>query len=428
MANLSNVIEELHAGAIDVNDVDGAGVIIPGLMAKVRAALEAEALRALGEGEEVFCETTNESCCEHCELFANAGSEEVCCEVADSPTSPSVLLLRDYCLRPWGSSCTRCEMLCPGDAITLAAQGLPSIDQDRCLGCGVCSGACDAFVLQGFALPDLRRRLQMCASRFGEVILTSTSCVSADEDYADNVVVLPSLGMLSAEFLACLLTESISVVIAGEMSDLFDERQGGVVAEVLLSEAVAAAEAWTGRSIDYRESIPNAQETVGLKTEVGDNRREFLDALMTLLMADDARGSEIHEDTSVEASIHHRVIVQRHAISGVEVPRVNTYMPGGRFKQTLWPKRRLLLEACYNQPAIEECVTLQISTTDPAGCNDCLACVTACPSKARFAHRDDGLLEFDGRWCMGCSLCVSACPTQAITMEVLLPADAVATE
>jgi Fe-S-cluster-containing dehydrogenase component/formate-dependent nitrite reductase membrane component NrfD len=51
-------------------------------------------------------------------------------------------------------------------------------------------------------------------------------------------------------------------------------------------------------------------------------------------------------------------------------------------------------------------------------CNHCdnAPCVTICPTVALY-HRDDGIVDFDGRRCIGCKSCMQACPYDALYID-----------
>ena len=98
----------------------------------------------------------------------------------------------------------------------------------------------------------------------------------------------------------------------------------------------------------------------------------------------------------------------------VDGVQFNDFVPQGRTKHVMWPKRQLLLEAIDRNPEIAARVPAVLSETDCSRCTNELACAEACPTGARFPSPEDGLLSYDPRYCIGCGLCVDACPQQAV--------------
>lgn len=415
MPNQPQGIREQQISAIDVNDVDGAGVVMPGFVDQIRQDYGCAGV--CGEGDAV-----------------SSGADGVSNSSADYReigfvSLARVLVLRDYCLRPWGSPCSRCEQLCPYQAITFGEDTLPYVDTERCLSCGVCVGVCDAFTLAAVNMSELYSRIRTIALQYGEVVLTSAPCVSDKESLAEHVVVLPSLALLSAEFLVNLLAQSTRLTIAGRMEDLFCAACGGQIAERVAASAIRLAEEWSGDKLGYVEQVPERGQADTCGHFEAKSRREYFDELIASLApgvqepCDRVLLSETYTLQQRETSERFMRLSQRQLLSGLEVPRVNAFMAKGRLKQQLLPRRRYLLEACLSRPEIEDRVMLRVSITQKALCNDCLSCVAACPSKARFADPSDGLLEFDARYCIGCGLCEYACAHEAIQMEIVVPAE-----
>lgn len=415
MPNQPQGIREQQISAIDVNDVDGAGVVMPGFVDQIRQDYGCAGV--CGEGDAASSGADG---------VANASTEQ---REAGYVSLARVLVLRDYCLRPWGSSCSRCEQLCPYQAITFGEDTLPYVDTERCLSCSVCVGVCDAFTLADVNMSELHSRIRTIALQYGEVVLTCAPCVSEKESLAEQVVVLPSLALLSAEFLVNLLAQSTRLTIAGRMEDLFCAACGGQIAERIATSAIRLAEEWSGDKLGYVEQVPERGQADTCGHYEAKSRREYFDELIASLApgVQEQRDGVLPNETYMlqqrKTSERFMRLSQRQLLSGLEVPRVNVFMAKGRLKQQLWPKRRYLLEACLSRPEIEDRVMLRVSITQKALCNDCLSCVAACPSKARFADPSDGLLEFDARYCIGCGLCEYVCTHEAIQMEIVVPAE-----
>jgi heterodisulfide reductase subunit A-like polyferredoxin len=58
-----------------------------------------------------------------------------------------------------------------------------------------------------------------------------------------------------------------------------------------------------------------------------------------------------------------------------------------------------------------------VGETDPALCNGCKACITACQFQAIEYVDDQDNCRIDPSRCYGCGVCRSRCPVGAITMK-----------
>lgn len=91
-----------------------------------------------------------------CDFCASAGGEPNCIVVCPTgalekpPGGERIVLgtaeiVHDWCL-PWatGERCKRCYRVCPSQyrAIKRDKQGRPSVDPEKCVGCGACEKAC----------------------------------------------------------------------------------------------------------------------------------------------------------------------------------------------------------------------------------------------------------------------------------------------
>ena len=94
-------------------------------------------------------------------------------ETSDSYERPqSIVVLRDFCTRAYGTDCERCALACPHGAISYTDAGIPVINKDACTYCGICLGICDAFSSTRVTMNDLHARIRRIALRGEEVVLT----------------------------------------------------------------------------------------------------------------------------------------------------------------------------------------------------------------------------------------------------------------
>lgn len=338
---------------------------------------------------------------------------------AEAEGRPSrIVVLRDYCTRVRGAACDRCALACPHGAITFAEDGLPVIDADACTHCGICLGICDAFSSSRVTMLDVHARVRRIALRGEDVVLTCKENVFPGFEPAANVVVLPCLACLSPEFWALVLTENIPVRIAADLAYCADCERAGDMGEMLYAHAVETAEEWSGAKVGYLDAIPEKENIVrDLANPEGVDRRSAFTNLVADV-GDIASGKRRLRNSDVLQQFYERKerARARARLNLVEGVQFNDFVPQGRTRHIMWPKRQLLLEAIDRNPDIAARVPVVLSETDYSRCTNSLACVEACPTGARFPNPEDGLLSFDPRYCIGCGLCVDACPQQAVEL------------
>lgn len=85
--------------------------------------------------------------CTFCGLCRDACEEEVFDRAAQIPF-PNMAKIGEECLAARGIVCRSCGDACPEEAIRFAMRrggpSLPSLDAERCTGCGACLGTCPA--------------------------------------------------------------------------------------------------------------------------------------------------------------------------------------------------------------------------------------------------------------------------------------------
>lgn len=329
-----------------------------------------------------------------------------------------IVVLRDYCTRVRGTSCDRCALACPHDAVSFSEDGRPVIQADACTRCGICLGICDAFSSSRVTMIDVHARIRRIALRGEDVVLTCKENIFPGLEPAANVVVLPCLACLSPEFWTLVLTENIPVRIAADLAYCADCERAGDMGEMLYAHAVETAEAWSDCKVGFLDVIPEKENIVkDLANPDGVDRRSAFTNLVSDV-GDIASGKRRLRNSDVLQQFYERKerARARARLNLADGVQFNDFVPDGRTRKTMWPKRQLLLEAIDRNPRIAERVPVTVSETDCSRCTNSLACVEACPTGARFPDSESGLLAYDARYCIGCGLCASACPEEAIEL------------
>ncbi|MEA5020817.1 MAG: 4Fe-4S binding protein [Gordonibacter sp.] len=340
-------------------------------------------------------------------------------ETSDSYEHPqSIVVLRDFCTRAYGTDCERCALACPHGAISYTDTGIPVIDKDACTYCGICLGICDAFSSTRVTMNDLHARIRRIALRGEDVVLTCKENLFPGLDPAANVVVLPCLAALAPEFWTLILAENIPVKIAADLAYCTDCPRAGDMGELLYSHAIETAEQWSGRSVGWVEEIPEKEQLIkDLANPTGVDRRSAFTNIVGDV-GDIASGKRRLRNSEVLQEFYERRERSR-ALTRLNLGNAtefNSFAPEGHTKKTMWPKQQMLLETIERDPDIADKVPVVVSETDCSLCTNNLSCTTVCPTSARYPSPTDGTLAFDVRYCVGCGLCVSACSQGAIEL------------
>ena len=266
---------------------------------------------------------------------------------ADTEGRPNqIVVLRDYCTRVRGADCSRCALACPHDAIGFAEDGRPTIDTDACTRCGICLGICDAFSSSRVTMIDVHARIRRIALRGEDVVLTCKENVFPGLEPAANVVVLPCLACLSPEFWTLVLTENIPVRIAADLAYCADCERAGEMGEMLYAHAVETAEEWSGAKVGYLDEIPEKENLVrDLANPEGVDRRSAFTNLVSDV-GDIASGKRRLRNSDVLQQFYERKerARARARLNLVDGVQFNDFVPQGRTKHVMWPKRQLLHE------------------------------------------------------------------------------------
>lgn len=337
-----------------------------------------------------------------------------------APAKPKqkLVVLPEFCTHAAGSECTRCAYCCPHNAITLSGdQCAPVVDHDKCTGCGICFGICDAFASTRMSLFDLHARIRRVAEEGERVYLTCNENVFPGFEVAGNVVVLPCLSMLSPEMWTLILAEGIRVTIACDLKYCEGCERAGELGGELFSHCIHLAEERTGEKVLFTFRIPEKQTLVEkyASNDVSDRRAVFTGFASDA--AEIATGKRRLRNSEVLKDYYQRRERQRAAMR-LHLASENPYegvMASGKQKRIMFPKQQLVLETVDARPDIADNIPIAISVTDTTACTQAGSCADSCPTGARAMK--DGALQLEQRLCVGCGICVDACAQGACSIE-----------
>lgn len=330
-----------------------------------------------------------------------------------------VVVIHDYCIRSKGAECDRCERACPHGSISFSANNRPVVDSALCTACGICYGICDAFSSTHLTMVDLHARIRRIAASGQRAYLTCRENIFPDFIPDTNVIVLPCLSMVPPELWTLLLTEKIRVSIACDLTYCEDCERAGAVGGELFPRAIELAELRTGDKIRFSYRIPEKQK---LLEKYAENDTLGRRQAFTGLAADVGeiatgkrrlRNSEVLQDY-YEKKERQRAVAR---LNLVEDSAFNKLIPEGRIKHTMFPRRKMLIEAVQRQPDIARRIPLAISATEAQLCAQTYDCVNVCPTGAREPDISTGEVKVDAALCVGCGICVDTCQQGACELQ-----------
>lgn len=340
-----------------------------------------------------------------------------------------ILFQREYCLHYKNGACNRCEVACPHAAISFDEHGWGIIDHDACTCCGICYGVCDAFISSRINLTELWCRAYRLADFDNTLYITCSENVFPDMHLAENVLVVPCLAALPPEFIASVLGEGIRIIIVGDLNYCDNCTLAGDRGEMLYSYAFQTAEQWSGKAIEYVETVPEATSLVERINQ--DSRRDAISGLISAVGDITSGHYRTTRDSNLRAFEDQRAVSRSSAFRNIDFnhPLNQAMRRAGHFK-LLFPRREFLLKLSETNKAAAARIPVMISTTDASACTNAHDCVQTCITGARGMN-DEGWLTFDSRYCIGCGLCVAACKQNAcaimpVTVDKLTPETVVA--
>ncbi|MDA8235680.1 MAG: 4Fe-4S binding protein [Clostridia bacterium] len=306
---------------------------------------------------------------------------------------PGVCYIPGNCLhaRHQGHDCRVCVENCPDKAIIM--DGQLRFDEERCLGCGVCTSVC----VTGAFIPRSPTRREILEGLGGRKVVTMT-CRRGDK--TPGMVEVPCLGYLDSQLLLAVALQGTKVYL-----DLSWERCitcGGKGAD-LVSSAVDKTNNILG-ALDTAENAVTVGRSIEAEVEIL-SRDEFLDLCRKKVGTGLKKGFTSFWDREDEPEK-----------SGLGANR------GVPREIALPEQRRLLLEAFHKRVwqrgerfmEVDELPFGALAIED--SCTGCGDCTVFCPTGAlkKWVQGGNTVITHQPAHCLKCGLCALGCQAKAI--------------
>ena len=317
------------------------------------------------------------------------------------------------CTSGKASVCSACVDACPVDAISFEDNKVNIAD--NCRKCGLCISACSAEALTDrlHAPKRLYDQIAKAAGAYERCYITCTRALGRNP--LENEIVLPCVGVMSAELLFAVITDypNVWVYLPFGICDKCRTTTG----EAAYMQYISQAEQWSGKSI----GLEMDEAALECKMKRSYERSRFVNSLVgagkrSLAMSNPALSGA--QALARRISNHSKRIT---ALNRQLDQMVGTTNVQNR-KRLLTQRRQLMLGALQKHEALAENIAQYIPVCDSTKCTMCNDCAKAC-SLFACAIDERGHFNVAGAYCIGCAACVEVCAEGALEMHPGNPAD-----
>ncbi len=291
------------------------------------------------------------------------------------------------------SECTKCEVICPTDAIVIDG-GLPAINFSQCVACGGCAGVCpsEALSLDDFSPTEF----------FFEFASDEEPLVSCRKN-------VPCISVLSVEHIIGLASLKGGVTFDMGHCDGCDiahscrpQIEANAEEANYVLEAMESSAAVTLENTAY---LPQ-----GAAETQDSERRDFFRAL-TLKNAATAK----HKfDREVEIATDELV---EHTITNDKIALLKQKGIPDKRKLLFTALKRAEKPSTYHVVDATELSFTSQKLLDEETCTACQMCYRACPTGSLSSNVRNGKIDFDPFLCIKCHICHDVCEPDALTLS-----------
>ncbi len=312
--------------------------------------------------------------------------------------------------------CDRCLAACPVDALEISDKTVKITDD--CIKCGLCLSACPTEAIQQprEMSKQLYDKIVRIASAYERCYVTCTRALGRTPK--DNEVVLPCVGVMTAELWFSLLVDydNIFVYLPVGVCDRCRTTTG----EAAYTEHISRAEEWSG----YEVGIEVDEDALVHEQTRAYKRGQFVQSMARTAARTAVAGAAptlLGAKLVAERIKHHTKKIN-------DMQRALEEAVGAKTAQNrrhiLTQSRKLMLSTVQESPQLASVFRLKVPVCDSWLCSMCGDCVRACPLHACSLDAG-GHFSVEPAYCVGCGACAQVCEDEALTMELADPADLV---
>ncbi len=335
-----------------------------------------------------------------------------------------IAALPAWCSACYGSTCKRCQAVCPTQAISLSPVSGPSIDEALCTRCGLCAGVCDAFIQTRYTLADLFQNVVRNAQEEGGIYFTCNEYLPPAAQPRDNVIVLPCLAALPPEFWAAVMAEGIELNMYCDFTLCHDCSVAGQQAPTLFKYALQTAQQWMSGEVYACRTLPEKGTVLETLSHIDEDDRRGLFSALAREGKDIASGQHRKRNSGTTSGFHEQQDrlraegrIKAAAISARASTPQKPLSDAAFSTKHPWDRQALLVTAVQKRPDRAATIRRYCTTTNEELCCHTLSCISACPTGARSLDTATNRVCVDAKLCIACGACVATCPTGACTFK-----------
>ncbi|MFA6760409.1 MAG: 4Fe-4S binding protein [Sulfuricurvum sp.] len=298
------------------------------------------------------------------------------------------------CVRPLAkeSSCTKCEVVCPTEAIQIGSHTLPSINYSLCVGCGACDAICpsEAISVDNFKPNEF----------FFEFLEDASDLISCKKN-------VPCIASLSVEH-----TISMAIFKKGLTFDMAHCKECTIahkcekqIRDVAKEASYILKAMGTEYKVDLRDVGYSSEATEQIS-----NRREFF----THAKIEGIAKLKAEFEKEVQNATDELV---KHSLSKSDIALLR--------KKRLPTKKKLLFSAIKRTPKPEFYHVIDASAIsftsmkllDQETCTACQMCYRVCPTGALYSDLKNSKIDLDPFLCIKCHTCHDVCEPDSLSIS-----------